>query len=146
MPFRFSMLSPFLRRPKKTEIAEAAAGQQTVGRTGEELARLHLERHGYRILACNYRVRFGEIDLIAEDGGALVFIEVKTRTGSTHGHPLEAVTAAKQRQLARVALDYLSREPREQPLRFDVVAVLLGKVGPPRIEVVKNAFELPSGM
>ncbi|MDA8165282.1 MAG: YraN family protein [Desulfobacteraceae bacterium] len=144
MPLPFSKLFPFRRKPKAA--AGATAGPMPVGRQGEELARRHLERHGYRIIACNYRVRFGEIDLIAEEGETLVFIEVKTRTGPTHGHPLEAVTPAKQRQLARVALEYLSRERGERPVRFDVVAVLLNTSGPPRIEIIRNAFELPAGM
>ncbi|MEJ2031950.1 MAG: YraN family protein [Deltaproteobacteria bacterium] len=141
------MFFPFRRKSQKNESTEAGPrDQSTIGRRGEDLARRHLERHGYRILACNYRVRFGEIDLIAEENKTLVFIEVKTRTGFTHGHPLEAVTAAKQRQLARVALDYLSREHQERPVRFDVVSVLLMKEGSPRIEIVRDAFEIPAGV
>lgn len=140
------MIFPFHRKRLKSEIATAETGEGLpVGRRGEELARRHLEGRGYRILAANYRVRFGEIDLIAEERGTLVFIEVKTRTGITHGHPAEAVTEAKQRQLARVALEYLSREQQERPTRFDVVSVLLAKGGPPQIEVIRDAFELPIG-
>jgi putative endonuclease len=138
------VFSPFRRKGKQIETAEGGGQQPSVGRKGEELARRHLERHGYRILTCNYRVRFGEIDLVAEEKGTLVFVEVKTRTTITHGHPLEAVTVAKQRQLARVALHYLCCEPRETPIRFDVVSVLLGKNRPPTIEITRNAFDLPA--
>jgi putative endonuclease len=143
------VLSLFKRFQKKTTADPGLAGEHqhlAVGRTGEELARRFLEEHGYRILACNYRVIFGEVDLIAEEGETLAFIEVKTRTSQSHGHPLEAITAAKQRQLARVALHYLSCEPRERPARFDVIAVLVEQGRPPRIELIRNAFELPAGM
>jgi putative endonuclease len=141
----FSLLDLF----RKKAIVSDPNGVQphlSVGRQGEELARRFLEQQGFRILVCNYRVRLGEIDLIAEEGETLAFIEVKTRTGSSHGHPLEAITTGKQRQLARVALHYLSREPRERPARFDVISVLFNRDGSPRIELTRNAFELPVGM
>jgi putative endonuclease len=118
----------------------------TIGRTGEELARRYLERQGYRILACNYRVSLGEIDIIAEEKDVLAFVEVKTRTSTSHGHPLEAVTAAKQRQLARVALHFLSNQREERAVRFDVIAILLEPDRQPQIELARNAFDLPSGM
>ena len=116
--------------------------KQNLGKTGEQLARAYLERRGYEIMACNYRVRSGEIDLIACDADTLVFVEVKTRRGQSHGHPLEAVTPAKQRQLSKVALEYLSRhDSPERPVRFDVVSILLSTAGHFEIELMKNAFE-----
>ncbi len=116
--------------------------RQKLGRTGERLASKHLEKAGYQIIERNYRTRSGEIDLIAMDGEILVFIEVKTRSSNRFGDPLEAVTPAKCRQIARVALEYLSRGGyRGCPARFDVVAVLTGP--PDRVEVVRNAFSLP---
>jgi putative endonuclease len=143
------VLSLFKRFQKKTTADSDPPGEHqhlAVGRNGEELARRFLEQQGFRILACNYRVIFGEVDLIAEEGETLAFIEVKTRTSLRHGHPLEAITAAKQRQLARVALHYLSCEPQARPARFDVISVLLEQGRAPRVELIRNAFELPAGM
>lgn len=120
------------------------SGKQ-LGRQGEELATAYLERAGYRILARNYRTRSGELDLVAEEKETVVFVEVKTRRDGAAVGPFEAVTAAKRRQLARVAMDYLAREGKgERPTRFDVVAVTLAG-NEPRIELMKNAFALDEG-
>jgi len=111
-------------------------GKVPLGRQGEEIACRYLTRQGYRILVRNYRTRLGEVDIIAEQGGTLVFVEVKTRRGRTCGHPFEAVTPAKCRQISRVALLYLAETGREkQAARFDVVAVSLAGGGEPVIEL-----------
>ncbi|MFP3983723.1 MAG: YraN family protein [Desulfurivibrionaceae bacterium] len=119
--------------------------RQKLGKKGEDLARKHLEEAGYNVIESNYRTRSGEIDLIANDAGVLVFIEVKTRSSDRFGTPLEGVTAAKCRQISKVALEYLSRNNcQDRPARFDVVGV---GIGPPvRVEVVKNAFTLSEGV
>jgi putative endonuclease len=115
-----------------------------LGARGEALAEKYLKGAGYRILARNYRCRYGEIDLIAEEGGNLVFVEVKTRSGSGFGHPLEAVDRHKRGQLSRAARRYLEETGAgERFCRFDVVAVCLG--GKPQMELVRNAFELEEG-
>ncbi|MEW6594843.1 MAG: YraN family protein [Thermodesulfobacteriota bacterium] len=116
-----------------------------LGRQGEGLAAAYLARAGYRIVARNYRSRLGELDLVAEEGGVVVFVEVKTRRDGAAVGPFEAVTASKRRQMARVALDYLTRHGQnERAARFDVVAVTFGGGGP-RIELMKNAFALDEG-
>lgn len=113
------------------------------GQQGEELAAQHLAQLGYRIVERNFRVRWGEIDIVAEDKGVLVFVEVKTRTGLGFGNPAEAVTLRKRQQISRAALAYLSQQRKfDVPARFDVVTILLGKGEPPRIEVIANAFDL----
>lgn len=118
----------------------------TLGKRGEELAEQHLQRSGYKILARNYRVRFGEIDLIADHGGTLVFIEVKTRMSTSHGQPFEALTKGKRQQISRVALDYIGRHGLDnRPARFDVVAVTFDEQRAPRVEVIENAFDLCYG-
>ena len=118
----------------------------SVGILGEKLARKHLKRQGYRILDKNYRTSLGEIDIIAEEKGVLVFVEVKTRRDHSCGHPLEAVTPAKCRQISKVALFYLAENKMEsRDARFDVVAVSLGTKGKPEIELVQNAFDLCYG-
>ncbi|OGQ96149.1 MAG: YraN family protein [Deltaproteobacteria bacterium RIFOXYD12_FULL_57_12] len=122
-----------------------------LGKQGEDLAVAYLQRLGYRILARNYRTRLGEIDVIADDGGTLVFIEVKSRVGTTFDRSYEAVTDRKQRQLSKVALEYTARHDlQDRPARFDVVGVLFEPArklapGPARVELVKNAFDLCYG-
>ena len=123
----------------------AVAPPLPLGRRGEELAVGYLNRLGYRILEQNFRTRRGEIDIIAEDGDTLVFIEVKTRKGASHGSPFESVTLAKQQRIARVAEEYLQQHAlHERPARFDVIAVLAAGAAP-QIELIKNAFDLNQG-
>ena len=105
--------------------------RQNLGKAGEDLACRELARRGYAILARRYRTRLGEIDIVADDHGTLVFVEVKTRADDRCGSPAEAVTRRKQRRLARMAADYLARSRgRHRPCRFDVVAVRLGPAAP----------------
>ncbi|MBT9447939.1 MAG: YraN family protein, partial [Desulfobacterales bacterium] len=95
-----------------------------------------------KIIAQNYRSKLGEIDIIAREDGALIFIEVKTRHGDRFGDPKGAVTAKKKRKLSMVALQYLKKTGQMRvPARFDVVAVHTGG-HEPVIELVRNAFEL----
>jgi putative endonuclease len=122
--------------------------KKKLGAQGEQIAINYLHNRGYRILEHNYRNRIGEIDIIAKHGDDLVFIEVKTRSDSTFGSPLDAVTTAKQRQLIKVAQEYLSRlNCLNQPARFDVVGIRLkaipdGQSKGVEIELVQNAFAL----
>ncbi len=100
------------------------SARQGLGRTGERLAAHTLERRGYRILERNFRCRHGEIDLVAEDGQDLVFVEVKTRRGTAFGRPEEAVTPSKQRKLLEIATYYLDLHScSDRAWRIDVVAV-----------------------
>ncbi|WLE95148.1 MAG: YraN family protein [Candidatus Electrothrix communis] len=111
--------------------------RKATGRSGEALAAQYLEQQGYIILERNYRLRIGEVDIIARDGEYLVFIEVKTRRSTRFGSPFEAVDARKQQQIVKIASAYL--QGKELPVRFDVVAVHLNGQNV-RIEVLKNAF------
>ena len=98
---------------------------------------------GYAVLSRNWRCREGELDLIVARDGGVVFCEVKTRTGSAYGGPAEAVTAAKQRRLRRLAARWLGeqRAPRRfDEIRFDVACVTLGAGGKPDLEVIEAAF------
>ena len=113
-----------------------------LGRFGEDLAYKQLKRLGYKKIIRNYRCPLGEVDLIATDGDTLAFIEIKTRKGRSTGYAKEAVNARKRRQLSKVALFYMkSNDCNEVKARFDVVAISL-KTVEPKIEVIKNAFEL----
>jgi putative endonuclease len=94
------------------------------------LAAQALTSRGYRILERNFRCSYGEIDLVAEDGHDLVFVEVKTRRGTIYGRPEEAVTLHKQRKLREVATCYLDLHGyAERSWRIDIVAVQLGTYG-----------------
>ena len=98
--------------------------RQTLGKLGEDRAVRELERRGYAILARRYRTRHGEIDIVADDDGTIVFVEVKAREGDEHGGAAAAVTARKQRRLTAMAVDYLARNRvTDRPCRFDVVAI-----------------------
>jgi putative endonuclease len=114
-----------------------------LGQIGEEMAAAFLKRAGYKILVRNYRQKCGEIDIIAEENGTLVFVEVKTRNNMSFGPPFAAVTEKKQRQISRVAQDYLARHKLfDRPARFDVVSILMDRDRPPVIELLPNAFDL----
>ncbi len=110
-----------------------------LGKKGEEIALDYLKRNGFRILERNYRTRYGEVDIIAEENGTLVFIEVKTRSNDLFGHPVEAVTKEKQERIKRLALFYLRNLKREMPVRFDVISINLESL--PDIEHIRYAFE-----
>jgi putative endonuclease len=112
-----------------------------LGSLGESVARRTLERRGYAIIATRYRTRAGEIDIVARDGGCLVFVEVKTRRHTDCGTPAEAVTPRKQRRIVAMARDFLARYRSDATsCRFDVVAVLFID-GTPRVEIISNAFD-----
>jgi len=105
------------------------------------MATAELWHRGYAILARRYRTRFGEIDIVAQDGQTVVIVEVKARRTDRFGTAAESVTPWKQRRLAAMALDYLSWVGRlEDPCRFDVVAI--DGLGSDRISIhhIKNAF------
>lgn len=99
------------------------------GVQGEARAELFLREKGYLILERNFRCRFGEIDLIAEDRETLVFIEVKYRRNGMMGLPEEAVTLHKQQKICQCALFYLASHPSSgRSIRFDVIAILGEKI------------------
>ena len=111
------------------------------GARAEELCAELLRRAGLRVLARNWRCRHGEIDLVAEDGGTLVFAEVRFRRNERFGGAAESVTAAKQSRLIAAARLYLMRRPdaRSEPAcRFDVL--LLDSLESDRIRWIRNAF------
>jgi putative endonuclease len=95
-----------------------------LGRHGEHLAVAYLEAEGMKIIERNWRCRHGEIDIIAEDGPTLVVVEVKTRSGRSHGTALEAVRPSKLSRLRMLAAKWLAGQPRTfTAVRVDVVAL-----------------------
>ena len=106
-----------------------------VGQFGEDLAARHLAGLGYTIRVRNWRCARGEIDLIAQDQGCLVVVEVKTRRSSTFGDPLEAITPAKLARLRRLAGLYLAQLPEHvAAIRIDAVSVVIPARGAPIVE------------
>lgn len=97
--------------------------KRLIGNRGEDLAVKYLKEKGYKVLQRNFRTPLGEIDIIADDGGILVFIEVKTRTDDSFGLPFEAVNARKRERMRKIALLYLKNIDKERPVRFDVVSI-----------------------
>lgn len=120
-------------------MADARRG---LGQLGENLAADYLLKHGYLIRERNYRApQLGEIDIVAEDNGCLVYVEVRTRRGSAYGTPEESITVAKKLRLVQLAMYYRQMHadlPSAE--RIDVVAVELTPAGRLfRIDVIKNA-------
>lgn len=114
---------------------------KTLGERGEELAVQYLKKRGYSVLVRNFRVKFGEIDLVARHKDCICFVEVKTRR--SFDVPQEAVSWRKQRTLTRVAQAYLKKNYQSMDVRsrFDVVAIEEHANGKIRIEVIENAFD-----
>ncbi|MFH1191504.1 MAG: YraN family protein [Candidatus Omnitrophota bacterium] len=112
------------------------------GKAAENAASRFLKAKGYKILERNYKNKFGEIDIIAQQDGVICFVEVKARHSLKLGVPQEAVTIRKQKQICRVAVCYLkSSNLLERSARFDVLALLYLN-GQPQISLITNAFEL----
>ena len=111
--------------------------RRKTGAEYEEKALVYLESLGMRLRERNYRTRYGEIDLILQDGPALVFVEVKYRATAKSGYALEAVTGRKQQKILRIARQYLYSHhiAETTPVRFDCV----GYTGE-ELRYVKNAF------
>jgi putative endonuclease len=106
------------------------------GLQGENKALKILKKQGYAILERNYRCPFGEIDIIAEEDGCLVFVEVKMRNTSTFGSPFDAITARKKKHIIQSALFYMKthKHPHKK-MRFDMLGIT-----PDNTKLIKNAF------
>jgi putative endonuclease len=112
-----------------------------LGAVGERLAAEHLERSGWQIVHRNFRSGRREIDLVARRGEVVAFVEVKTRAAVVHGHPLEAITAAKRREVEHVARAWIQKHgtPHDS-YRFDAIGIFIPASGVPVVEHVENAW------
>lgn len=118
----------------------SSINRRKCGKAGEDLATHFLEQSGLKILERNFRFEHGEIDLIAEEGEELVFVEVKARRSNTFGTPEDAVTEKKQEQIHNVAEGYLfMHKIDDRPCRFDIVAIDYQN-GSAKIRHIRNAF------
>jgi len=110
--------------------------KRVTGQEGEDRAAAVLKKEGYRILATNFRSPFGEIDIIAEESGCLVFVEVKRRRGRSFGVSLEAIDARKKLHIIRSAQVYLKKNRCiDRRIRFDVVGI-----DGDTVRVIRHAF------
>lgn len=128
-------LSLFFGHPK-------GPNRKKLGKVGEILAYRYLKRRGYTILARNYSTPMGEIDIVAEDGDVLVFVEVKMRRSDAYGLPYEAINSKKMQKLTRLAQLYIKRKNLyNREVRFDIISILAqGRFGRKSIRLIKNAF------
>ncbi|MFF2056340.1 MULTISPECIES: YraN family protein [Rhodococcus] len=117
------------------------ARNMALGARGEDVAVEFLIDAGLEIVERNWRCRYGELDVVATSGDRIVFVEVKTRSGVGYGSPAESVTFAKQRRIRVLAMQWLTDSGRSwSRVRFDVVAVLIGRDGEPSVEHFVDAF------
>ena len=118
---------------------------QVFGRSAEDLAEQMLRKKGYRILERNLRIAGGELDLIADDQGTLVFIEVKARRGNQFGGAPYAITTRKKQQIIKLALCYLSQHVlTNKQCRFDVILAVETNEHTPQLTHIEQAFEVSS--
>lgn len=113
------------------------------GKKGEQIAVLYLQQNGYKILQKNYRTKYGEIDIIADEKGCICFVEVRSR--NSHGViPIEeTITRSKKSHIQKAALCYIKEYSRETvSCRFDVIFIEELDSNTPEVRLIKNAFEL----
>ena len=112
---------------------------KSLGNKGEQSAAKYLENKGYEIVICNFRTRYGEIDIIAKDKELLVFVEVKLRRSKSYGTGLEAITPHKVEKIHQVAMEYIQSNYESEPAcRFDVIEIL--NSNQMKIQHIENAF------
>lgn len=117
------------------------ARKDELGRLGEEFAARFLADADYRVIARNWRCPQGEIDLVAEHDGEVVFVEVKTRSSTGYGHPFEAITVAKLARLRRLAVAWCDETgARPARIRIDAIAVIVEPGAEPIIEHLEGVF------
>jgi putative endonuclease len=137
-------LNRLIRLFSKNTNAPASGGRANIlGPRGEKIACRFLRRAGFRILAKNYRCPVGEADIIALDAraGAIVFVEVKTRSSNAAVEPYSAVNADKKRRMKKIAAYYVAKHPAEDyAIRFDIISIVANPGGEPKIEHIDDAF------
>jgi len=116
--------------------------RHVLGELGERAALDHLKHEGYRIRAVNYRTTKGEIDIIAQEKGVIVFVEVRTLSSERYGDAFSTVKEPKRQRMTGTAHHYLDKyKLRDMDWRFDFVSVIIGKDEIPRVELMRDAFQ-----
>lgn len=121
--------------------------KKSTGNLGEKLARKYIKKQGMKILETNFRALRGEIDIIAQEDGRIVFIEVKTNNADSGVAPELRVNPTKQRQIGKIARAYLQYTGKSgRDCRFDVIGVVLQDKGKHEISHIRDAFWLPGNV
>jgi len=118
--------------------------RKNLGDAGERLATMFLAQRGYKIIAHNFRIRGGEIDVVAQDADGLAFVEVKTRRGDSSGAPEESLTPRKRQHLIAAAQEFINThdEYADHAWRIDLVAIELDRAGRVvRKDLIRGAVE-----
>lgn len=113
---------------------------QELGRQGEQLARAYFLKQYYEILEENWTQGKAEVDLIVYQDGVMVFVEVKTRSGTAFGQPEDFVDAAKQKQMQLAAEAYIQLMSHQGEVRFDIISILINGSAPPELKHIPDAF------
>lgn len=116
------------------------ATHNDLGRKGEAIAKAHLEATGYEIMDENWCHGKAEIDLIAYKDRQIIFIEVKTRSGTAFGQPEDFVNLRKQKLLATAAGEYLYLMNHQGEVRFDIIAILFSGTESYKLNHIEDAF------
>ena len=133
-------LFPLARRLRR--LPRMTLERQLLGMVGEEIAARDLAARGYAILERRYRTEYGEIDIVAQHGDTLVFVEVRARATTEFGTAAESITEGKKRRVSRMAADYLARHHvGDRACRFDVVAIDNALSDAPEVTVYEAAFD-----
>jgi putative endonuclease len=136
----FDWFADLMERVRSSAGLPKGVARYRYGRSGERMAERHLLGLGYRVAARNYRAAGGEIDLVAVDGGTVVFVEVKRRSGPGAGAPEESVDDRKQERIRRAAEAFANQyRAGDRKMRFDVIAIS-GEGRRHRLEHLKDAF------
>ena len=122
-------------------VSRLRAARVELGRAGEKAAADLLRSRGYEVVGTGFRARRGELDLVCRRGGTLVVVEVKTRTGSAFGTPLEAVGPRKRRAMMAAAAEYRALAGWRGPIRFAVVGMTVEPAGGLRAELIEDPFD-----
>ncbi len=132
---------PFARQPPTPAGQRAAAAKRRLGAMGEAAVARWYEAAGYEIVDRNWRVRAGELDIVATRDRVVVFCEVKTRSSHAFGAPIEAITREKRARIRGLAAQWLEAHAQYSgQVRFDVASVLRTGSGEPAIEMFEAAF------
>jgi len=116
------------------------ASHNDLGKRGEDIAKEYLENLGYRILKMNWRYGRAEVDVIANQGGTIIFVEVKTRSSIDYGEPEDFVSSKKERQLEYASSAYIEMNHHEGEIRFDVIAIVFENRHLYKINHIEDAF------
>lgn len=115
--------------------------KKELGRYGEQRAVQYLKQKGYRIICTNYYTRYGELDIVCQKQGEIIFVEVKTRKTKSYGSPEESITYKKMQNIKKAALKYLHENPIAfRGLRFDVISIFIDDQAKENINHIENAF------